>query len=67
MPTTFHTIEGPNGHGGPYGSGNPDEMANADINQAITTLGPAPTKPQLVKATARHMRSVQRQSERIRK
>ena len=46
---------------------NPDEMANADIKQAITTLAPARTKLQLVKATARHLRSVQRQPERIRK
>jgi tRNA U34 5-methylaminomethyl-2-thiouridine-forming methyltransferase MnmC len=46
---------------------NPDEMANADIKQAVTTLTPARTKLQLAKATARHLRSVQRQPERIRK
>jgi transposase len=46
---------------------NPDEMANADIKQAVTKLAPARTKPQLVKAAARHLRSVQRQPERIRK
>ena len=46
---------------------NPDEMANADIKQAVTTLAPARTKLQLIKATARHFRSVQRQPERIRK
>ena len=46
---------------------NPDEMANADIKQAVTTLAPARTKLQLVKATARHLRSVQRQPDRIRK
>lgn len=46
---------------------NPDEMANADIKQAVTQLAPARTKLQLVKATARHLRSVQRQPERIRK
>lgn len=46
---------------------NPDEMANADLKQAVTTLAPARTKLQLVKATARHLRSVQRQPERIRK
>jgi tRNA U34 5-methylaminomethyl-2-thiouridine-forming methyltransferase MnmC len=46
---------------------NPDEMANADIKQAVTKLTPARTKLQLVKATARHLRSVQRQPERIRK
>lgn len=45
---------------------NPDEMANADIKQAVTKLAPARTKLQLVKATARHLRSVQRQPERIR-
>jgi transposase len=31
---------------------NPDEMANADIKQAVTKLAPARTKLQLVKATA---------------
>jgi transposase len=46
---------------------NPDEMANADIKQAVTKLAPARTKLQLVKATAQHLRSVQRQPERIRK
>jgi len=45
---------------------NPDEMANADIKQGVTTRAPARTKLQLVKATARHLRSVQRQPERIR-
>jgi len=46
---------------------NPDEMANADIKQAVTKLAPARTKLQLLKATAHHLRSVQRQPERIRK
>jgi hypothetical protein len=46
---------------------NSDEMANAEIKQAVTTLATAPTKLQLVKATAHHLRSVQRQPERIRK
>jgi transposase len=46
---------------------NPEEMASADIKQAVTTLAPARTKLPLVKATARHLRSVQRQPERIRK
>lgn len=46
---------------------NPDEMANADIKQTVTKLAPARTKLQLVRATARHLRSVQRQPERIRK
>lgn len=46
---------------------NPDEMANADLKQAVTKLAPARTKLQLVKATSKHLRSVQRQPERIRK
>ena len=46
---------------------NPDEMANADIKQAVTTQAPARTKLQLVKATARHLRSVQKKPERIRR
>ena len=46
---------------------NPDEMANADLKQGVTKLAPARSKLQLVKATARHLRSVQRQPERIRK
>lgn len=46
---------------------NPDEMANADIKQAVTKLVPARTKKQLVDATAKHLRSVQRQPQRIRK
>lgn len=46
---------------------NPDEMANADLKQAVTKLAPARTKLQLVKATAHHLRSVQRQPERIKK
>jgi transposase len=45
---------------------NPDEMANADIKQAVTTHAPARTKLQLVKTTARHLRSVQKQPERVR-
>jgi transposase len=44
---------------------NPNEMANADLKQTVTKLAPARTKLQLVKATARHLRSVQRQPERI--
>lgn len=31
---------------------NPDEMANADLKQAVTKQAPARTKLQLVKATA---------------
>lgn len=46
---------------------NPDEMANADLKQAVTKLAPARTKLQLLKATARHLRSVQRQPARIKK
>jgi transposase len=46
---------------------NLDEMANADIKQAVTKLAPARTKMQLVKATAKHLRSVQLRPERIRK
>ena len=46
---------------------NPDEMANADLKQAVTKLAPARTKLQLLKATSQHLRSVQRQPERIRK
>jgi transposase len=46
---------------------NPDEMANADIKQAVTTQAPARTKLQGVKAAARPLRRVQRQPERIRK
>lgn len=46
---------------------NPDEMANAVIKQAVTRQAPARSKLQLVKATARHLRGVQRKPERIRK
>lgn len=46
---------------------NPDEMANADLKQAVTKLAPARTKQQLVKAAARHLRSVQRQPDRIKR
>ena len=44
---------------------NPNEMANADLKQAVTKRAPARTKLQLVKATAGHLRSVQRQPDRI--
>ena len=44
---------------------NPDEMANADLKQAVTKLAPARTKLQLVKAASGHLRSVQRRPERI--
>ena len=46
---------------------NPDEMTNADIKHALPQRAPARTKLQLAKATAKHLRSVQRQPERIRK
>ena len=44
---------------------NPNEMANADLKQSVTKLAPARTKRHLVKATAEHLRSVQRQPARI--
>ena len=44
---------------------NPDEMANADIKQAVTKLAPARTKSQLVKAAVSHLRSVQKQPTRV--
>ena len=44
---------------------NPNEMANADLKQAVTKLAPARTKLQLVKAASKHLRSVQQQPERI--
>jgi len=44
---------------------NPNEMANADLKKAAMKLAPARTKLQLVKATAKHLDSVQRQPERI--
>ena len=46
---------------------NPDEMANAELKQAVTKLALARTKLELVKASAWHLRSVQRQPERIKK
>lgn len=46
---------------------NPDEPLNADLKQAVTKQAPTRTKLQLVKATARHLRSVQRQPGRIRR
>jgi hypothetical protein len=39
---------------------NPNQMANADLKQAVTKLAPARTKLPLGKATARHPSSVQR-------
>jgi transposase len=44
---------------------NPNEMANADLKQAVTKAAPARSKLHLVKATAGHLRSVQRQPERV--
>jgi hypothetical protein len=44
---------------------NTNELANADLKQAVTKLAPAWTNLQLVKATAKHLRSVQRQPQRI--
>jgi hypothetical protein len=42
-------------------------MANADIKQAVTSRAPACTKLQLIKAAPSHLRSVQKQPERIRR
>ena len=42
-----------------------NEMANADLKQALTKLAPARIKLQLVKLTATPLRSVQRPPERI--
>lgn len=44
---------------------NPDELANADIKQAVTKLAPARTKAQLVKAAVSPLRSVQKQPARV--
>jgi hypothetical protein len=46
---------------------NPDEMANADIRQAVTKLALARSKLQMVKATISHLRSVQKRPERVRR
>jgi hypothetical protein len=40
---------------------NRDDMANADLTQTVTKQVPVLTMLQLVKATARHLRSVQKQ------
>lgn len=42
-------------------------MANADLKQAVTKLAPERTKLHLVTAASKHLRSVQRKPERIRK
>jgi transposase len=44
---------------------NPNEMANADLKQAVTRLAPARTKLQLLKAASKHLKSVQKQPDRI--
>jgi hypothetical protein len=44
---------------------NRDDMANADLTQTVTKQVPVLTMLQLVKATARHLRSVQKQHARI--
>lgn len=44
---------------------NPKRWPMPTSRQAVTTLAPARTKLQLVKATSRHLRSVQRQPERV--
>lgn len=45
---------------------NPDEMANADLKQSVTSKAPARTKAQLVKLASSHLRSVQKRPERVR-
>lgn len=44
---------------------NPDELANADIKQAVTTQASVRTRLQLVKATTLHLRSVQNKPARV--
>ena len=46
---------------------NPNELANADLKQAVTKLAPARSKTALRQAASRHLRSVQRRPERVRK
>ena len=46
---------------------NPNELLNAEVKQVVTRQAPARTKPQLLKAASRHLRSVQRHPERIRR
>jgi transposase len=45
---------------------NPDEMANADLKQAVTSKAPARAKGQLIKLARSHLHSVQKQPARIR-
>jgi hypothetical protein len=42
-------------------------ITHAELKQAVTKLASARTKVQLVKVTARQLRSVQRQPERVKK
>jgi len=44
---------------------NADEMANADLEQAVTKLAAAHTRPHHVKATAKHLTSAEPRPERI--
>lgn len=46
---------------------NPNELLNAEIKQVVTRQAPARTKPQLLRATSRHLRSVQRRPDRVRR
>ena len=46
---------------------NPNELLNAEVKRVVTRQAPARTKPQLLRAASRHLRSVQRRPERIRR
>ena len=45
---------------------NPDEMVNANLKQSVTSKAPARTKAQLIKLASSHLRSVQKQPNRVR-
>jgi transposase len=45
---------------------NPDEMANADLKQSVTSKAPARTKAQLIKLASSHLRSIQKQPNHVR-
>ncbi len=44
---------------------NPDEMLNAYLKQAVTTLAPARTKGQLLKTTTSHIRKLHKSPARV--
>lgn len=46
---------------------NPNELLNAEVKRVVTRQAPARTKQQLLQAASRHLRSVQRRPERIRR